>query len=256
MDSVIIKTEGPIGTIVLNKPKQFNAFDVDLAKDLNDALKEFDKNSSIKVTVIQGNRKYFSIGISLDEFKEKNAQQTKEFIYSMNEFYHTIHHLKKPTIASASGYAVANGAGLLFACDLAVCSKSTKIGITAINVGLSGIGASLPLRYSLSKKIIMEMLLTGKILSSYQAKRMLLVNKVVDDKLLEEETYKLAKSIAQKNESAIEITKTGIENLMDMEFDKAIDYSSELFNYLANTSQAKNTLAKKLKKKMVKKTDE
>lgn len=249
MDSVIIRKENFVGWLTLNKPKQFNAFDTELAKDLNDALKNLNNDESVKVIVIQGSKKYFSIGICLEEFKNKNTNQMKEFIYTMNEFYHTIHHLKKPTIASANGFAVANGAGLLFACDLAVCSKSTKIGITAINVGLTGIGASLPLRFSLSKKIIMEMLLTGRILNAYQAKRMLLINRVVDEKLLEEETHKLAMNITKNNASAIEITKTGIENLMDMPFDKAVDYSSELFNYLANTNDAKQSIEKNLKKR-------
>ncbi|WP_291492483.1 enoyl-CoA hydratase/isomerase family protein [Desulfurella sp.] len=140
MDSIIFKKDQSIGTIILNKPKQFNSFDMDLATDLNSVLKELDKDDAIKVIIIQGSKKYFSIGISLEELQSRNAIQTKEFVYAMNEFYHTIHHLKKPTIASVSGYAVANGAGLLFACDLAVCSKSAKIGITAINVGLCGIG--------------------------------------------------------------------------------------------------------------------
>lgn len=249
MNSIIIRKENFVAWLTLNKPKQFNAFDVELAKDLNDALKDLNNDESVKVIVIKGSKKYFSVGISLEEFKNKNTGQMKEFIYAMNEFYHTIHHLKKPTIASANGFAVANGAGLLFACDLAVCSKSTKIGITAINVGLTGIGASLPLRFSLSKKIIMEMLLTGSTLNACQAKRMLLINKVVDEKFLEEETHKLALNIAKNNAYAIEITKTGIENLMDMPFDKAIDYSSELFNYLANTNDAQQTIEKNLKKR-------
>ncbi|SDC36088.1 Enoyl-CoA hydratase/carnithine racemase [Desulfurella multipotens] len=255
MESIIIKKNELISTIILNKPKQFNAFDIDLATDLNNALKELDKDDSTRVIIIQGSKKYFSVSISLEELQNKSVQQAKEFVYAMNEFYHTIHHLRKPTIASVSGYAVANGAGLLFACDLAVCSKSTKIGITAINVGLCGIGASLPLRYSLSKKIIMEMLLTGKVLNAYQAKRMLMVNKVVDGKFLEEETYKLAFNIAQKNSSAIEITKIGIENLTDMEFDKAVDYSSDLFSYIVNLEETKSTLIKKINKKRGGKND-
>ncbi|WP_291492481.1 enoyl-CoA hydratase-related protein [Desulfurella sp.] len=95
----------------------------------------------------------------------------------------------------------------------------------------------------------MEMLLTGKVINAYQAKRMLLVNKVVEGKLLEEETYNIALNIAQKNQTAIEITKIGMENLIDMEFDKSIDYSSDLFSYLVNLQQTMDTLAKKINKK-------
>ena len=48
--------------------------------------------------------------------------------------------MKKPVIASVKGYALANGAGLTFACDLTVAAEDAKFGTTAINVGLICLG--------------------------------------------------------------------------------------------------------------------
>ena len=54
----------------------------------------------------------------------------------MEQMNHVIGNMKKPVIASVHGFAVANGAGLMAAADLAVVAEGTKIGTTAINVGL------------------------------------------------------------------------------------------------------------------------
>ena len=61
-------------------------------------------------------------------------------IRQMDEHNHTIANMKKPVIASVKGYALANGAGLAFACDLAIASENAKFGTTAINVGLICLG--------------------------------------------------------------------------------------------------------------------
>ena len=72
---------------------------------------------------------------------------------------HTIAAMKKPVIASVKGYALANGAGLVFACDLAVASEDAKFGTTAINVGLICLGPAVPLARLVGRKKTLEMVL-------------------------------------------------------------------------------------------------
>ena len=62
----------------------------------------------------------------------------------MDEHNHTIAKMKKPVIASVKGYALANGAGLSFACDLTIAAEDAKFGTTAINVGLICLGPAAP----------------------------------------------------------------------------------------------------------------
>jgi enoyl-CoA hydratase/carnithine racemase len=146
--------------------------------------------------------------------------------------------MKKPVIASVHGFAVANGAGLLAVCDLAVVAAGTKIGTTAINVGLFCMGPAVPLSRSLGRKRCMEMLLSGDMISAEDAERWGLVNRVVPLEQLEETTMALANKLAEKSPLALQMGKQAFYGMSDMEFGKALEYSNEVFAALCMTEDA------------------
>ena len=159
---------------------------------------EMGQDPEVRVVVIDANGKHFSTGIALDEFKGKTSKEYREFIHLMDEHNHTIARMKKPVIASVKGYALANGAGLSFACDLTVAAEDAKFGTTAINVGLICLGPAAPLARNVGLKKALEMVLTGDIISAAEAQRLGLVNKVVPADKLEEATLELAAKLAAK----------------------------------------------------------
>ncbi len=170
--NVLVDKRDHIGFITLNRPQAMNTFNVPFARELNDALWEMEKDPEIRVVVIDANGKHFSVGISLDEFKDKSNKEYREFICLMDEHNHTIAKMKKPVIASVKGYALANGAGLSFACDLTVAAEDAKFGTTAINVGLICLGPAAPLARNVGLKKALEMVLTGDIISAAEAQRL------------------------------------------------------------------------------------
>jgi enoyl-CoA hydratase/carnithine racemase len=151
-DAVLVEKLEHIGIITLNRPQAMNTFNEPLARGLNDALWDMEKDPNMRVVVIDANGKHFSTGISLDEFKGKTSKEYREFIHLMDEHNHTIAKMKKPVIASVKGYALANGAGLSFACDLTVAAEDAKFGTTAINVGLICLGPAAPLSRIVGRK--------------------------------------------------------------------------------------------------------
>jgi len=237
-NNVIVEKEGHIGVIILNRPQEMNTFNVPFARELNDALVEMDKDPEVRVVVIQAAGKHFSTGIALSEFKDKTNKDYREFIRLMDEHNHTIAKMKKPVIASVKGYALANGAGLIFACDLAVAAEDAKIGTTAINVGLICTGPAVPLARSLGRKKLVEMVLTGDMISASEAERLGLVNKVVPRDELEQATMEMAGKLAAKSPQALQIGKTALYAMQDIPYHQSIDYLSELFAALCSTEDA------------------
>ena len=156
----------------------------------------------------------------------------------MEQMNHVIAYMKKPVIASVHGFAVANGAGLLAASDLAIVAEGTKIGTTAINVGLFCMGPAVPLSRSLGRKRSLEMLLTGDMIEAEDAERWGLVNKVVPKDQLEDETMALAKKLAEKSPLALQMGKQAFYGMSDLEFGKALEYSNEMFAALCVTEDA------------------
>jgi len=236
---ILVDKQDMIGLITLNRPEEMNTFNVPFARALNDALRNMDQDDDVRVVVIRAAGKYFSTGISISEFKDKSHKDYREFLVLMDEFYHTIPRMKKPVIASVKGYALANGAGLVFACDLAVAAEDAKFGTTAINVGLICLGPAVPMVRSLGRKKTLEMVLTGDIISAAEAEQLGLINKVVPAEELEASTIKLATKLAQKSPLAVQIGKTGIYGMSEIPYHQALDYMDELFASLCSTEDAR-----------------
>ena len=247
--NVIVEKQDLIGLLTLNRPAEMNTFNVPFARELNDALWEMDRDPEVRVVVIQAAGKHFSAGISLPEFKDKTNKDYREFIRLMDEHNHTIAKMKKPVIASVKGFALANGAGLVFACDLAVAAEDAKLGTTAINVGLICTGPAVPLARSLGRKKLLEMILTGDMISASEAERLGLVNKVVPADELEAATMELARKLAGKSPMALQIGKTGMYAMQDVPYHDSIDYLSELFAALCSTEDAEEGVTAFLEKR-------
>ena len=236
--NILVEKQNYIGFITLNRPQEMNTFNVPFARELNDALMDMETDPEVRVVVIRGAGKHFSTGISLAEFKNKTPKEYREFIHLMDEHNHTIANMKKPVIASVKGFALANGSGLSFACDLTVASEDAKFGTTAINVGLICLGPAAPLARVVGRKKALEMVLTGDIISADEAQKLGLVNKVVPREQLEEATLELATKLAAKSPQALQIGKEGIYRMMDVPYHQALDMLGDLFASLCSTDDA------------------
>jgi len=248
-ENVLVDKQDHIGFITLNRPAEMNTFNVPFARELNDALWEMENEPGVRVVVIRANGKHFSTGISLMEFKGKSPKEYREFIHLMDEHNHTIARMKKPVIASVKGYALANGSGLTFACDLAVAAEDAKFGTTAINVGLICLGPAAPLTRLVGRKKALEMVLTGDIITAQEAERLGLINKVVPRDQLEEATLELATRLAAKSPLALQIGKAGIYGNQDVPYHQAIDNLGELFAALCATEDAEEGVKAFLEKR-------
>lgn len=247
--NILVDRQEQIGIITLNRPQAMNTFNVPFARELNAALWEMEEDPGIRVVVIDANGKHFSTGISLEEFKGKTNNEYREFIRLMDEHNHTIARMKKPVIASVKGYALANGAGLSFACDLTVAAEDAKFGTTAINVGLICLGPAAPLVRNVGRKKALELVLTGDMITASEAQRLGLVNKVVPHDKLEEATMELAKKLASKSPLALQAGKAGIYGMQDVPYGQALNMLSDHFAALCCTMDAEEGVKAFLEKR-------
>jgi enoyl-CoA hydratase/carnithine racemase len=168
----------------------------------------------------------------------KSILEYRSWIRDMEKAFLTIAHMVKPVIVAAHGVAAANGAGLVAAADLAIIAEGTRIGTTAINVGLFCMGPAVPLSRSLGRKLSLEMLLTGDFIDAERAERIGLVNKVVPPDKLMDEAMNLASKLASNSPIALQMGKKAFYTMSDMEFEKALEYSDEMFAELCTTEDA------------------
>lgn len=247
-NTVLITIEDKIATITLNRPEWNNTFDIQMATELNQALRELDADPKVNVVVVNANGKNFCTGIDVNYVDGKTMEEYLPWVRLMEEMNLTIANMAKPVIASVHRIAVANGIGLVAACDLAIASQSAKFGATAINVGLFCMGPAVPLLKSLGRKKTLELILTGDIIDSNEALRIGLINKIVPDEDLIEETKKYAKKLADKNPIALQLGKKSFYQVEDMKFADALEMTNYHFASLCTMDSPQASIKEFLNK--------
>jgi enoyl-CoA hydratase/carnithine racemase len=232
-----------VGEIMLNRPNQLNTFTLGLAKELDRALWELEADNNVRAVLIKGSGKAFCAGIDVSYIDGKSVQELRGWIECMEAPLVSISRMSKPVIAQVQGVAAANGAGLVAAADLAIAGTKTRIGLTAINVGLNCIGPVVPVSKSIGRKKALEMLFFGEFVPAEEAARMGLINRVVPDEELEQEARKWAQTLAAKSPIAMQIAKKAFYTAADTDYYKAFDYMNEAFARLCATEDAKEGVA-------------
>jgi len=235
---ILVDYKNHVGIVTLNRPEQLNALDSDMAVQLNQMLARLDDDPTVRVVVVKGAGKAFCTGIELSEFPGKSQKEYREWLFLSLKVFETIARMKKPVIASAQGFALAFGGGLIAACDLAIVAEDTKIAVHAVNIGLFCMGPAVPLSRSLGRKRCLEMLMTGDLIDAAEAEKWGLVNKVVSGDELETATMALADKLAKKSPLAMQMGKRAFYGMSDMEFGKALEYSTDVLAALCVSKDA------------------
>jgi enoyl-CoA hydratase/carnithine racemase len=247
--TITIAQQDQIGILTLNRPDKMNTFSSELGRELNAGLKQLDQDDQVRIIIVKGAGRAFSTGIDIAEFPGKSTSEYQHWIEGMDEMHLTIAAMAKPVIAQVHGFAVANGAGLLFAADFAIVAAGTKIGTTAIKVGLLCTGPIIPISFHVGKKKVMEMLLSGEMIDAAEALDLGMVNRLVPLDKLEEETLAFAKKIISHSPLAVKMGKQFYYQMLDMPFSQKFTYSSEVFARLCTSEDAKEGVGAFLEKR-------
>jgi methylglutaconyl-CoA hydratase len=142
MSTKLIQREdrGAIAILTLNRPEKRNALSRALVAELRDTLEQLSADERVRVVVLTGAGSTFCSGMDLKEASAAGDPESERVAIAILEQFadllHYLHTLKKPTIAAVNGDALAGGAGLMAACDLAVAAVTARIGYPEVKRGL------------------------------------------------------------------------------------------------------------------------
>ncbi|WP_409366340.1 enoyl-CoA hydratase/isomerase family protein [Metallosphaera sp. D4-4] len=232
MKTVIVE-KGDVGIIRLNRPEKLNAINMEMVYDLVEALNEL--KSQARAVIITGNGKAFSAGADVKEMLDMSIEQvTRE---GHMPLWDALRGFKKPVIAALNGVTAGGGLELAMACDMIVAGESARLGQPEINLGIiPGAGGTQRLTRTIGKYRAMEMVLTGKLVTAWEAYRMGLVIKVVPDEALIPEAMRLAREIAGKSGFAVELGKEAVNRALDTLLQQGLDLERRNF-YVTLLSQ-------------------
>ncbi|OUR79179.1 enoyl-CoA hydratase [Alphaproteobacteria bacterium 46_93_T64] len=190
---IVSQKNGPVTTIILNRPDFRNALDQDGSEQLARHLKEFDTDENQKVAVLTGAGGFFCAGADLKE-TSKRADYKAWAGHPEGPLHKP---LSKPIIAAVAGHAVAGGLGIALYCDIRIAEEDAIFGVFCRRWGVpmsDGTPTRLPRIIGMGPA--MDMMLTGEPVTAQQAKEIGLVTRITKKGGAREAAEKLALQIA------------------------------------------------------------
>lgn len=226
---LLSSTERGVLTLTLNRPQARNALSMALMGALIQALAGAAKDHLVHVVVLAGAGPGFCAGHDLKELRSDPRRAAYEATFARCvELMTAIVRLPKPVIARVHGIATAAGCQLVASCDLAVASTEARFATPGVNIGLFCSTPMVALSRAVGRKAAMEMLLTGDMVGAEDAKRIGLVNRVVDPGRLDAEVADLAEQIASKSPLTLAIGKEAFYRQAELPLDAAYVYAAEV----------------------------
>jgi enoyl-CoA hydratase/carnithine racemase len=198
---ILLARSGDIGTVTLSNPDKLNALGQGSWKRLGEAMGELDADKSLRCIVIRGaGDKAFAAGADISEFEttRRNAKLAKKYGVVLEATMGAIARCRHPIVAMIHGVCVGGGLEVISQCDLRICGASSRFGIPIAKLGLVvGYGEMKGLIDLVGRAIALEILLEGRVFGAEEAKDKGLVNRVVPDDKVEEESLAAALRIAE-----------------------------------------------------------
>jgi enoyl-CoA hydratase/carnithine racemase len=198
---ILLAREGDIATVTLSNPGKLNALGLGSWKRLGEAMRELDADKSLRCIVIRGaGDKAFAAGADIAEFEttRRNARLAKKYGAVLEATMGAIARCRHPIVAMIHGVCVGGGLEVVSQCDLRICGASSRFGIPIAKLGLVvGYGEMRGLIDLVGRAVALEILLEGRVFGAEEAKDKGLVNRVVPDDKVEEESLAAALRIAE-----------------------------------------------------------
>ncbi|MFI5134429.1 MAG: enoyl-CoA hydratase-related protein [Chitinophagales bacterium] len=237
--------------IKLNRPEVYNAFNEQMKKELQEALKDVEKDKTIRVVIITGEAKAFCSG---QDLKEVMNMPNRSFLESLNTGYNPIiralRNMPKPIICRLNGVAAGAGCSLALACDLIIAAEEASMTEIFINIGLvvdSGSSYFLPRIVGSAKAF--ELATTGKKISAKEAFEMGIVNRVVPMSELDSAVEEVSNYYANAPTKAIGLMKKMLNKSFHSDLDTMLDYEAYCQEIAGSSADNKEGVAAFLEKR-------
>jgi enoyl-CoA hydratase len=189
VEKLIGRKDGGVGWMIFNNPERRNAVSLDMWRAIPDVLAAFEADPEVRVVVFVGaGDRAFVSGADISQFEDQRNDASAEARYSGASATANVAMagISKPTIAMIRGYCIGGGLAVALNCDLRICSDDSRFAIPAARLGLGyGFGGVKALIDVVGPSIAKEILFTARQLSSDEALRVGLVNRVTTREGLE-----------------------------------------------------------------------
>lgn len=250
-ENILLEKQGSVAIVTINRPKALNALNADTLQELDQVFTDLAADDSVTAVVLTGaGEKAFVAGADISFMKDLTAVEGREFGLLGQAVFNKIENLPQPVIAAINGFALGGGCEIAMACDFRYASENAKFGQPEVSLGVPpGFAGTQRLPRLVGKGRAKELLYTGDMIDAQEAYRIGLVNKVFAPEELLGAAIKTAQKISSKGQIAIRLTKSAVNQGLEMDAARGMAYEAEVFGLAFATEDQKEGMAAFLEKR-------
>src|SRR3954470_1259329 len=235
MTDLLIKDEGPVRVLTLNRPEKRNAMNTALTSALLEALRTADGDDAVRCVVLTGAGPGFCAGADLAEMKAggepKAADRRAELTMQLHLAFSK---MITPVVTAINGAAMGGGAGLAIAGDIAVMATSAKVGYPETRYGIVAAIVMANLVRQVGRKAAFELAALGEPIDAKRALALGMVNRVVPDAKVMDEAMSFAQKLADVARPAMAQTKHLFHEVGDLPLEAALKRGRDVNKRMRN----------------------
>lgn len=216
-DPILVQRDGETVTITLNNPDKRNALTKPAWQQLGDVIEDLSEDDTLRCLILRGaGDEAFAAGADISEFLEQrsSAAQAKAYGEVVTRTVQAIEECQHPTIAMIKGACTGGGLEIACACDMRIAGESARFGVPINRLGHTLAYPELEAILRLvSPAVMLELLLEGRVIDAAHALRVGLINRIVEDWEVEEETRLCAERISKGAPLAARLHKKMVRRL-------------------------------------------
>jgi methylglutaconyl-CoA hydratase len=232
---LLVRREGGVARLTLNRPDKRNALNAELIAALKAALRAADDDPAVRVVALEGAGRDFCSGADLSALRtiaEGGVMENLEDVEGLAELFLLPRRMRKPVVALVRGRALAGGCGLATACDLVLAAEGAQFGYPEVRIGFVPAMVMAITRRNVSEKRAFDLLVRAQPIAAAEAERIGLITRVVADEAFAAEADALLAELAERSPSAVQLTKRLLYHSDAMGFEAAVRAGADL-NVLA-----------------------
>ena len=216
-DDILYAVDGGVATITLHRPAKLNAYTTEMGDDVVEAFAAARDDASVRAVILTGAGRAFCAGVDLEHLKAHMAggNASSKARLGEEDFLRKLPldlvAYPKPVIAAINGPAIGVGVTMVLPCDVRIAAENAKLGVTFAKLGLlPGLGSThlLPKLVGMAKAL--ELVLTARVITAFEAEEIGLVNKVVESDALLAEARAMAALMAECKPEVLAAAKAAL----------------------------------------------
>ena len=230
-DFVHVSTAARVGTITIARPERRNALNLQVKREILEALAQLVADADVAVIVLTGSHTCFVAGTDINEMAD--MRPTDHVRLETDRVFHALRASPKPVIAAVEGYALGGGCELALACDIVVAARDAQFGQPEIRVGIMpGAGGTQRLLRSAGRAKTLLWCLTGQTIPAAEAFASGLVSALAEPGQVLQQAEAIASTIAGMPPLAVQAIREAVRLGADVPLDTALALERRLFERL------------------------